>query len=1773
MVSGLLQKALKISNLFICRFSFLAPDIRGFFLAILKIFMEKIKTFFHALKLWQVLLLTGLSITLLVAVIFASQYLQHSAKIKLGSSDGLILSADRQDSLGTFSDSAFTLKSDKDLSTSDIKNNLTFFPEVDFGIREINSRQFSIQPKAKLVDNSLYRVRVSSDKKTFSWAFQIKNNFRVVQTLPADKSTNVPVNSGIEISFSHDNYENIDRNFEITPSVDGRFERHKRTTSFVPKSLSPDTLYTVKLKKGLKLKGTDEVLKEDFIFRFETQSANAQSRANFSRDFYEFSTSETPAFDIYTGQASGGEVSVKVYQYPSSQNFLTDFTTKLAYPAWASNSRYKDKLAVSGLNKVLDFKSPVQQQKYVSYFLLPQSLPKGFYLVEVSIDKIVTQALVQITDLSAYITVSGTKTLVWVNDTGTGKAVSGAKISYAGIQQTTSSDGTAYFDTPTSEIIEPQSVLSIQQGTSSLLLPAQSSNYYESSYQKTRRQSDKYWSYFYADRPLYLPTDTVKFWGLLRNRDNLGQKQKFTVEVTKSDYTSWDFTPITLFQKDFETSDLGTFIGEIPLNQYTPGWYSISAKVGGETVLSSSFSVETYTKPAYSLSLNSSKKAVIVGDSVTFSGQASFFEGSPVPNMDLKRTSPDVIKLTTDALGKFSFSYTPSPSDVSTNYTPNYKYFSIMPLRPEEGAEQADSSISVFNSSLVFGTSKTSSKNNVGKVEVDLRLVDVDKFTSSPVSEIFSPAPSQNISGVLYENEWVRRETGTYYDFINKTTTPSYEYNFFEKRLTDVSLSTGPDGKAFYEFATTPEKSYRLALQATDSLGRTTGQDSYIYGTSGSYLTSDYFHLKPEKTGVDSQSYAVGEQVNLALWQGNTAVTATPTDKFLYLYAQRGLKSYQVSASPQTGFKYSEAFVPNVYVKAVRFTGKTYQVSENVYLNFDTTSKKLSLSLSTDKQSYLPGDTAKVQVQVKNPNGNGVESEVNLNFIDAAYDAMSPRYTNPLSDIYKTLGSDILVSYSSHKYPLDITGAEGGGCFLPGTQVLLGSGKTKAIESIKVGDTIKTLQSPTSSKLTSAKVTKVFTHQVAGYLLLNNHLRVTGEHNLYINGRWMTASEAKVGDFYLDESGQYQSIFSIESFSGLNTVYNFTVDKLGTYFADGFYVHNEKGRELFVDNAFFGSIKTGTDGKGSVQVKLPDNLTSWHITSQALTKDLSAGHGTSDLVVKQPFFVDTVMNTEYLTGERPQILVRAYGEGLSGSDSVSLNVESSTLGLNKTLTLKAFESVKVDLGELKSGDHKLSFTGKSGNLSDKVIRSISVIDSRLKSTKSVGTSLALGTKPVGSDTVPTRLVFSDQNSGRFYPPLNNLASTWGDRLDQRLVRSLAQEQIKKSFDDTTTVEKLDFAPYTAQEGGYTLFPYSSPDLETSVFIAALAKDKVSQAGLSNYLYQQLSSAKDSETASLALFGLASLDQPVLNIINSLSGEKSKTPLTRIYLSLAQAKIGDTEKAHLSYSQILSDYSKKKDNFTYIAVPGDKDDILRATALTAALASLLGDSHADSLLAYTLANSGKDLLLISPQLLAITHQLQNTKPSPVSFTYTLGDKKTSVKLEKGEVYKLQLSPKDIGDITFQDITGSVGLTSVFATPLDAKTAQLDPSVKITRTYSVGGKVTNAFSSTDVVKVSLPFTHGVLSQDGCYQVSDLLPSGLKPITSVYSYGLETQDIWYPYEINGQKVSFCVGKDIKTSSINYYARVISAGDYKAENALIQSLLSPSVFNLSPAGNVNIK
>ena len=139
-------------------------------------------------------------------------------------------------------------------------------------------------------------------------------------------------------------------------------------------------------------------------------------------------------------------------------------------------------------------------------------------------------------------------------------------------------------------------------------------------------------------------------------------------------------------------------------------------------------------------------------------------------------------------------------------------------------------------------------------------------------------------------------------------------------------------------------------------------------------------------------------------------------------------------------------------------------------------------------------------------------------------------------------------------------------CFLAGTKITMGDGTQKIIEEVSAGEKVLSYDEKSGKNIVS-KVTQKFVHDnVYKYLVINNLIKVTPEHVMFVNGKWAGAGDVKVGDKLQDINGNDIPVTSVEIMNLKEpiTVYNIEVEGTHTFYAEGL-VHN--------------AIKTGREGE------------------------------------------------------------------------------------------------------------------------------------------------------------------------------------------------------------------------------------------------------------------------------------------------------------------------------------------------------------------------------------------------------------------------------------------------------------------------------------------------------------------------------------------------------------------------------------------------------------------
>lgn len=1567
-----------------------------------------------------------------------------------------------QDSLGVSTTSAFRLLFSRDTDEKAIASTLSVEPKQDFSINRVSGNEFSLAFDKPMESNKIYTFTLNDmdngEKK--SWAFQTKKQLNVVRTLPRDRAVYVPVNSGIEITFSHSGIENAEECFEITPKVNGRFEWNKKTLVFVPENLEYDTIYTVTVKKGIRVKGSSETLQDDYTFKFQTeQKPTSKMYFQFSDNFYNFIPGSVPALEVYTmGEMAGKEVPVEIYSYPNAPAFMDALKEAQSRPYWAVKDSNVD-YGVTKLEKVASLNCTVTEQganywnRY--YLILPSTLQEGYYLAAVDIDGDKYYAPFQINGTSVYIMTANNKYLAWLNDAITGQPISGAVFRHeSGASAVSDNKGLAVFDAPKNNsdtaydffIIEPGSKLpAVAWVTNYSTIYYWYNNYYGSAI------TDNYWTYMYLDRSVYLPRDTVNVWGIIKPRNGADIGNEAVLELIGY---NWNFPgseePPVITSQNIVLSQDGTFTGSLKISNFNPGGYNIRVRIGDKIMASQYISVQEYTKPVYTVDVAPDRKYMFGWETVNFDITSSFFEGTPASGMKLDYSAmisylyetKETGTVTSDRNGKSSVSV--KPASKSTGWKPETMEFMVTNSDAEEQQIRESQYIYVFPRDTMVEVG-TKTENGKGTISFTTSRIDLSGLKSNgsgypSVADYRGESVDMPVKAKLYERYYKKVKTGDYYDHINKVRQDIYDYRLVENFLSEYSFTT-VGGKYEVQFDTEKDKYYKLVVYATDSQGRPIEETTYIYNWNSydPYNTSKYILKQPDGSG----NYRTGETAKAEVTYNDDDPFAGENRRYLFIRLRNGIMDYTVSKDALYEFPFESRFIPNIYVKALCFDGTGIYDAGIINFRYESSEKKLDISVTPDKQSYRPGDEVKLSLDVKDSAGNPAAAEVNISIVDEAYFALYGQNADILGGLYNSsLSSGLLAEYLSYK-PYE-EGIDGG---------------------------------------------------------------------------------AEMGG----EGGDSST------------------------------------RKDFRDTALFTAVKTGADGKAEVSFRLPDNLTSWRVTCQAVTSDIKAGTRVINVSSKLPFFVDSIFNKSFMKGDSPSILVRANGEELPEGAEVGFKVTvTAEDGTSKDFTAKGIAKLhtEIQLGPLDTGNYTIRIEGSYGSLKDAMERSFRVSDSLLETSVTDFIPLAEGVSLATDVKGLTTLTFFNEDSLVLYNELYSLFYNWGVRLDQVLARKISSKLLKNYFNEEPYYdEDFDLSKYQTDDGGLALLPYDSSSPEVAAKMCALAADSIDRGALAAYFYGLIENENTvPEDAVYAYWGLAALKEPVLLDIRSLLSEDGLDMKTRLTLGVALAEAGDYQGAARIYNEFMSSRGTVTETYAWLDA-GTRDDSIDATALCTLIAMKTNAPEKMKLFNYISSNSTSMLLVNMERMMFVTNFIKDASLTG-SFTYELDGVKKQVGLNRGSSFRLILTPEKLSSIKFSNITGNIVAARSYTAPISEVMKTAGDIVSISRTFEKAGTKgpADTFDRSDTVRVTLTLHFSENAPDGFYEVTDILPAGFRYTRVSYTdKDIGKNETWhYPYEVTGQKTVFGYyynkKYDKSEDSIIYFAKAVSPGKYTADSAAVR-------------------
>jgi hypothetical protein len=962
------------------------------------------------------------------------------------------LEATRTGTSSVAPDTAFRLTSLDGTPARDLASRLVSFPAVRLAVARVSGSTAVLQPAAPLQRGQVYRFELRRPDGTTSaaWAVQAASPLHVASTIPGDSSTDVPRDTGIEIAFDQEGVRLADlrSHFSIRPAIDGRFQVHGRTWAFVPANpLKSDTLYTVTVSHGLPLAGTGLSLEQDEVIRFETGGSKASSiHVSFARVLFDASPREKPAVSLRFDSSDETpekvrDVAVVVHRLGGLPAAMNAFRLIDGAPDWTERSSTVP-VATAGLPLAASATLRVRalaDDGTMGWVQLPRRLAAGWYVVTVRHAGVSRQAVLQVTDLSAFTMISTTRSLVWVNDLRTNAPVMGARVTLAGRGfGRTDAEGLRTAPSPTSLVKDAregtQRFAVIRSGSRSVFVPMDAGDYCGKC---AGGEDDDWWHLLTTDRARYRVSDTVNVWGVVRNRDRGTIPGSIVVRMSAS-YSNGPIAPV-LAHATVTPDATGSYLAHLSFTDLPPGEYPIQVSVGKDTLAETWIEVGPISKPAWKLDLTSARHAVLTDTAVSVTAAASFYEGTPVAGAALTLSTADqesdtpspadsTAHVTTDANGGASGSVTPHIGNDAGQWT--WLDVSAQPDEPEEGAISAQLPVAVFRSTAVLEAHpvlRRSSLTVTGSVNdvAFARFEDPAALGAWDIDPRGAPRAGATVRLHVTEHIPTLHRTGTRYDFIAKRAVPVYRET---DRLVDRGIhtvKTGIDGT--YRIRLTvnsgPDHSYDVMASYADEAGRTIEADETAYAATSAFDRTP--HLVDVQGPEGTSTYHVGDAVRVRFQGG---ITAPEVQRFLFVVAARGIRTASVQAGPGFSTRFAARLVPDASVTAVRFTGTGYEpVMDGYDAQIRQEDRKLDISLTPDRDHYAPGGRATVAVRTLDARGHPASATVFVRAVDEKlFDVGGASVDDPLGTLYQGPGSGLLAVGWSHA-DLESNGGDGGG--------------------------------------------------------------------------------------------------------------------------------------------------------------------------------------------------------------------------------------------------------------------------------------------------------------------------------------------------------------------------------------------------------------------------------------------------------------------------------------------------------------------------------------------------------------------------------------------------------------------------------------------------------------------------------------------------------------------------------------------------------------------------
>jgi uncharacterized protein YfaS (alpha-2-macroglobulin family) len=505
--------------------------------------------------------------------------------------------------------------------------------------------------------------------------------------------------------------------------------------------------------------------------------------------------------------------------------------------------------------------------------------------------------------------------------------------------------------------------------------------------------------FLHTDRGLYRPGDVVHLRGLARTM-KLGGALRVPA-TRKAIVKVRDPRGEEILSKAVGLSRYGGFSLDVPTTDGARlGDYRVEARIG-DGLFTERFSVEQYRAAAFEVKVPRPAREPIAGETVQLAAEARYLYGAPLRGGKLTwRVSRRRREVSFPALAGFDF------GDARTWYADYLSRSSTgEPLVGEEGQKldkagqgkltltlnkddfaspqdlmvtaevedethqmiAANVAIPAHQAGVYFGIDRGSPIGGAGGGRT-IKVAAVDpKGAPTAASATFR----------VVKRDWsCAWEAWGYHG--------SYRCEKKEPEVMRQALAIGGDGRAEVRFSPPTPGEYFLIVEGRDGAGNPTAAASELWTWGDGEASWQAEENERFDIIADKPKYKVGESARLLL-----KTTVRDAVGLLTIERDGVIERRQIAVGKGTStieVPIAESFGPNVYASVMLVKGRTGKGARGLpvmkmgmtTLSVDTEAKRLQVAVTTDRESYRPGDPVTAELRVTDAGGKPVQAEVAL---------------------------------------------------------------------------------------------------------------------------------------------------------------------------------------------------------------------------------------------------------------------------------------------------------------------------------------------------------------------------------------------------------------------------------------------------------------------------------------------------------------------------------------------------------------------------------------------------------------------------------------------------------------------------------------------------------------------------------------------------------------------------------------------------------------------------